>query len=153
MPAFNNLSTAPYDSTSTYADQVHFVHIYVVEPHPQSPAPSPYSGQVWEAAYSDVGQAYSYSDRVQNAAAMQSDLNADQLTLVDDLTADGMNNPVWCTYCPCPNCSDLIGTDGKVAATQTWADGNAMQSEIDDLLAGRQKLAGVALVDDVGRDC
>jgi len=129
------MASGSYDPTSTYADKVHFLHIYVVEAHPESPDPSPYNGNVWEAAYSDVGQAYTYDHRVANAQAMSSDVDSSQTVLIDDLDNDGHTNPVWCTYGPCPNCAYLIGQDGIIEASQTWFNANDMQRDIDDVLS------------------
>ncbi len=87
MPALNALSVKVYNDTATYADVVHFVHIYIIEPHPQGPDISPYSGRVSESAYSsDRYQPRTYKERVAYARDMQSMVQGDQLLLVDDLT-------------------------------------------------------------------
>lgn len=132
MPALSSLAGQPFDAQSTYGDKVHFVHIYIVEPHPQAPDVSPYRGTVWEAEYSSVGQAYSYADRVANANLL-SGVPGDHLILVDELGPGGSDNPVWCTYGPCPNCAFLIGQDGTVAESQTWVNAGDMQRAIDEL--------------------
>ena len=63
MPALDQLAVEPYNASSTYGDKIHIVHMYVVEPHPQGD-PSPYSGVVWEAEYSDYSQPTTYDGRV-----------------------------------------------------------------------------------------
>lgn len=133
MPVLNSIAQASYDSTNTYADLVHLVHVYVIEPHPASPDPSPYSGVVWEEGYSTLGQPKTYDGRVSNALDMVPLLEGDQLLLVDDLTPGDLNNPAWCTYGPCPNCAFLIGQDGVIDTVQTWVD-SSIQSAIDALL-------------------
>ena len=132
MPALNDLASQAFDGSDSYGDKVHFVHIYVVEPHPRAPDVSPYTTSVWEAEYSSLGQAFSYDERV-SAAQTMATLADSQLLLVDDLR-DGSADPVWCTYGPCPNCAYLIGQDGHVAAAQTWVNATDLQRDIDDLL-------------------
>jgi hypothetical protein len=134
VPDLNALANTAYDDTSTYADQVHFVHLYVIEPHPRAPDLSPYSGSVWQGEYSTRPQSLAYDERVAAARDMEQELEGDQLVLVDDLTPGELNNPVWCTYGPCPNCAYLIGRDGAVDTTQTWFDADQMKAAIDSLL-------------------
>ena len=136
MPALNALAARAIDGTSTFGDRVHFVHIYVVEPHPKAPDPSPYSGVVWEAQYSSMSQPRTFDQRCANARDTQSLLAGRQLTLVDDLTA-GSTNPAWCTYGTCPNCAFLIRQDGTVDTVQTWVDATAMERAIRTLLGVR----------------
>ena len=57
-----------------------------------------------------------------------------QLVLVDDLIPGELNNPVWCTYGPCPNCSYLIDQDGIIHTTQIWFNAEGMEKAINDLL-------------------
>ncbi len=135
MPALNTLANQTYDETSIYSDRIHFAHLYVIEPHPQAPDISPYSdtGNVWEEEYSTVSQALTYDERVAAAQDIAQLLEGNQLILVDDL-APGLNNPVWCTYGPCPNCAYLIGQDGVIDTTQTWFNADQMKIAIDNLL-------------------
>jgi hypothetical protein len=133
VPVLNTLASTSYDSTNTYADMVHLVHVYVIEPHPASPDPSPYSGVVWEEGYSTLGQPKTYDGRVSNALEQVPLIEGDQLLIVDDLTPGDLNNPVWCTYGPCPNCAFLIGQDGVIDTVQTWVD-SSIQNAIDALL-------------------
>ena len=116
MPALNQLVQKSHNGTP-YPDLVHFVHVYIVEAHPKAPDISPYNGSTWPMTYSDYGQPKTYDGRVQNAKAMEALLEGDPLVLVDDLTPGPRNNPVWCTYGTCPNCSFLIGQDGIIVET------------------------------------
>ncbi len=113
MPALNQLAQKTFGG-GTYADLVHFVHVYTVEAHPKAPDPSPYSGKVWEAAYSSKPNSKTYPGRVANAKDMEQLLQGNQRLLVDSLTPEPLDNPVWCTYGTCPNCSFLIKRDGKI---------------------------------------
>ncbi len=132
MPGLNSLASEPFDSGKTYADAVHFVHIYTVEAHP-SGTPSPYSGEVWEEQYS-VPQPRTYEERVARAKVMEESLGDNQLLLVDSLTPESMNNPVWCTYGPAPNPGFLIDQDGTILVSQQWEDVDEMKTAIDGLL-------------------
>jgi hypothetical protein len=144
VPALNRLAISSYDETTTYADRVHIVTLYVIEPHPMAPDVSPNSGSVWEMWYSTKRQPLVYEDRVAAAQETEGLLDGNQLVLVDDLTPGEQNNPVWCTYGPCPNCAYLIGQDGVIVTVQTWAFVDAMKSAIDQLLRPQQDYPGVA---------
>jgi hypothetical protein len=137
VPALNQLAVKSYKG-QPYSEWVHIVHVYVIEPHPQAPDISPYSGAVWTMSYSTKGQPKTYSDRVANAKSMLPILqgNGTQLVLVDDLTPGTYNNPAWCTYGPCPNCSFLIGKDGKLVEVITKTPSNlaALESSMLKLL-------------------
>ncbi|MFC1543395.1 hypothetical protein ACFL4K_02510 [Candidatus Neomarinimicrobiota bacterium] len=135
MPALNALSAKVYNDTATYADIVHFVHIYIIEPHPQSPDISPYSGRVSESAYSNGRyQPLTYKERVADAREMQAMVQGDHLLLVDDLTPGVKNNPLWCTYGPAPNSAYLIRQDGILEAVQTWVNVPALEEAIKALV-------------------
>jgi hypothetical protein len=134
VPACNGLAAASFDGSRTYADVVRFVHVYVIEPHPLSPDPSPYRGEVWEHSYSTVRQPYTYDARVENARGVEPSITGDQVLVVDDLTPHGPNNPAWCTYGTCPNCAFLIRQDGIIDTVQTWIDTASMQMAIDALV-------------------
>jgi hypothetical protein len=134
VPALNSLAVQAFDANRTYGQVVHIVHAYVIEPHPQDPDPSPYSGVVWEAQYSSKRQPMTYAERVAAARDMLPFLVGQQIVLVDDLTPGARNNPVWCTYGPCPNCAYLIRQDGAIDSVQNWVDVLQMQSNIDRLL-------------------
>jgi hypothetical protein len=133
VPGLKTIATADFDSSNTYGDLVHLVHVYVIEPHPASPDPSPYSGVVWEEGYSSKSQPKTYDGRVTNALDMLPLIQGEQLLIVDDLTPGELNNPVWCTYGPCPNCAFLIDQDGTIDTVQTWVSAS-IQDAIDALL-------------------
>ncbi len=134
MPSLNQLAAKPYDSGRTYADVVHFVHVIVIEPHPQSPDLSPYTGKLWEGSYSTVHQPRTYEERVEAAQEIAPLLEGNQLLLVDDLSPGALNNPVWCTYGPAPNSAFLIRQDGIVDTVQLWFLARGMEDAIDALL-------------------
>jgi hypothetical protein len=144
VPALNRLAATPYDDTTTYADRVHIVTLYVIEPHPIAPDVSPNTGTVWQFQFSTIRQPQVYDDRVAAAQDTEELLEGNQLVLVDDLTPGPQNNPVWCTYGPCPNCSYLVGQDGVIVAVQTWAFVDAMKLAIDQLLQPQQDYPGTA---------
>lgn len=134
MPALNTLATTQFDATRTYGDVVRFVHVYVVEPHPMAPDPSPYRGDVWEADYSQRAQPRAYGERVALAKEVAMLLEGNQLMLVDDLTPETRDNPLWCSYGPAPNSAYLIGQDGELQVVQRWVSVDAMRLAIDQLL-------------------
>jgi hypothetical protein len=114
---------------------VHLVHIYVVEPHPLDPDPSPYRGEVWETTYSERSQPKSYDARVALAREIEALLEGNQLMLVDELTPESRNNPLWCSYGPAPNSGYLIDQTGKLREVHTWIHVLQMEWAIDALLA------------------
>ena len=134
MPSLNELAAKPYDANNRYSDVVHFVHIMIMEPHPQSPGLSPYSGQVWEARYSMVDQPQTYDERVAIAQEIEPLIEGNQLLLIDDLTPGALNNPVWCTYGTSPNSAFLIRQDGIVDTVELWFDAPGMEEAIKNLL-------------------
>jgi hypothetical protein len=118
-----------YDGTRRFADVVHFVTIYVIDPHPAAPDPSPYSGSVWETPpISDRRQPRSWDGRATLAREVRSLLTSRQTQLVDDLTPGGLANPFWCTYGTAPNAGYVIRRDGTIATVQTWFDATAIES-------------------------
>ena len=135
MPALNDLAAEAFDAGRTYSDVVHFVHIYVVEPHPEFPDPSPYTGVVWESWYSRP-QPRTYEGRVALAMELVPDILGNQILLIDELTPKTRDNPLWCTYGPAPNSAYLISRDGRLVAIQDWVDVAAMKKEINKLLGG-----------------
>lgn len=135
MPALNELAAKAVDETATYADKVHFVHIYVIEPHPRSQDVSPYTGRVWEVdTYSTKSQPMTYGERVANAQDMVPLIEGNQLLLIDDLVPGQRTNPLWCTYGPAPNSAYLIRQDGALDKVQEWVDVDAMEQAIDNLI-------------------
>ena len=135
MPALNALAVVASDDGRAFAERVHFVHVYVIEPHPAAPDPSPYSGRVWEARYSTKRQPTTYGERMTAARETRALLTGPQLTVVDDLTPGRLANPMWCTYGTCPNCAFLIRQDGIIDTVQTWLDVPAMERAMQSLLS------------------
>ena len=138
MPALNQLATKQYDATSTYDEHVHFVHVYIVEPHPESPDISPYTGTIWEMEYSTKGQAFTYNERVSAAQDILPLLEGNQLILLDDLGPGSLNNPVWCTYGPCPNCAYLIDQNATIYTIQEWFNAEDMELAINGVIGINQ---------------
>ena len=52
--------------------------------------------------------------------------------LIDSIPVlvDEMDNPIWCTYGPLPNCAYLIDTDGTVLEKETWYNPEEMEKAI-----------------------
>ncbi len=134
MPALNDLATGLYDLDTTFDEVVHFVHVYVIEPHPLEPDPSPYGGVPWEAAYTERAQPKTYGERVGLATEIRALLEGDQLMLVDELTPEGRNNPLWCSYGPAPTLGYLIDQDGSVVKGLNWNNVREFTGAIKDLL-------------------
>ncbi len=119
-----------------FADNVHFVHIYIIEPHPKSPDLSPYSASVSEGSFSTKNQPATYESRVDHAANMAVYLDNTQLQLIDEMYPLQRNNPMWCTYGPAPNSGYLISMTGKVILSQKWLNIAVMEDTINELLEG-----------------
>ena len=122
-----------------YGSRVSFVLVYVVDPHPLHPDPSPYSGAVWEFGYSKFRQARTFGERLDYAN------NVSTLGVFDEVLADGlqttaptassssllkMNNPLWCSWGPAPNAAWIIGKDGSVVLAQTWFEVPSLPTRI-----------------------
>ena len=136
MPALNALADRLVPGTSSrYADLVHFVVVYVIDPHPASPDPSPYRGTVWETPPgSDRRQPRTLDERIVLAREVRPLITGNQIQIVDDLTPGGLVNPFWCTYGTAPNAAYLIRGTGVVHTVQTWFDATAMETAIRALL-------------------
>jgi len=130
------LANKAYDAQTAIGDRIHIVHVYVIEPHPQEPDVSPYSGNVWAAQYSTIRQPRSCAEREAAARQTAALLTGRQLMLVDDLGGTA-TNPIWCTYGTCPNCAFLIRQDGRLDTVQTWLDTAAMERAVRTLLESR----------------
>ena len=135
MPALNTLANKFFDSTRRFSDVVHFVHANVIEPHPSTPDPSPYSGEVWEGGTSRP-QPRTYAERVALATEMALMVEGAQAVLVDDLTPGLRVNPLWCTYGPAPNSGYLIDRNGVLRVVQQWIDVPLMEAAIRQLVSG-----------------
>jgi hypothetical protein len=133
VPKVNEFAARAFRGSS-FGVQLHFVHVYSIEAHPQSPDPSPYFGRVKEAEKSSKRQATSYAERELAAQDIQSQLEGNQLLLVDAFET-GKVNPVWCTYGTCPSCAFLIRQDGLIEAVHDWYDEPTFQGSIEAMFA------------------
>jgi len=122
-----------YDDVSTYADLVHIVHIYVIEPHPAFPETSPYTGRSWPMEYSTRSQPRTYIHRVAAARAVSSTIIGNQLMLVDDMAPLGRSDPLWCSYGPAPNSGYLIDRSGTVVYAEMWVNVSTARRKIDEI--------------------
>jgi hypothetical protein len=120
---------------SRYGQDLHIVHVYNVEAHPQGREPSPYHGRPAPQDFSDRGQARNYEERLRSARDIDRDSN---LTVLVDAYDAGSANPVWCTYGTCASCSWLIAQDGTIWAHHEWHDTPSMTTSIEALLASKQ---------------
>ena len=117
-----------------YQDQLHFVLVYVIEPHPAG-SKSPYSEKEWTLSYSHdtegnpVSQPQTYEERVRLASMCAEDAGITALVLVDEIF-----NPIWRIYGPAPNLAYLIGTDGKIIEAQLWYNVGKMESAIEQYI-------------------
>jgi hypothetical protein len=97
--------------------------IYVIDPHPWDQN-SPYASVTADknkkfTQFEGTLQPTSYNERVALAQKMINETGIELPVVVD-----GMDNNVWLTYGPLPNCSYLIDCDGKVLARETWFNRN-----------------------------
>ena len=137
MPVLNQLAAKTYDGVKKYSDVVHFVHVYIVEPHPTFPDPSPYTGFVWANQFSGP-QARTYDGRRSLAVDFSPNIKGNQLLLIDEVTPAARDNPMWCSYGPAPNPGFLISRDGTLRVVHEWIDVIAMEKAIDSLLGGEE---------------
>jgi hypothetical protein len=134
VPSLNELARTPWGEGSSLGQAVHIVHVLVIEPHPQPPDPSPYSGRPAAMAYSTRPQSTTFEQRLEAAEAIAPLLEGDQLVLIDELAPPASVDPVWCTYGPAPNSAFLIRQDGILKVVQAWLDVEAMEAAILRLL-------------------
>lgn len=134
LQLINALDEQSFDASSSYADKVHFIHVYVVEAHPQAPDPSPHYGVVYEDAYSTLRQPMKYVDRVANARVLMEQFDPQHLLLVDDLGSHGPNNPVWSSYGSGAASAWLIRPDGRIMAAHEWVDVRTLRKSINAML-------------------
>ena len=109
---------------------MHFVVVYVIEPHPVGSA-SPYTGREWPDSTSwdlqgnPVAQPETYEERAGLASQC-----ADDAAITAQILVDEMDNSVWETYGPAPNLAYLIGTNGQVVEAQDWYVTSRMEPAI-----------------------
>lgn len=109
--------------TELYGDDVHFLHIYSMDPHPESPQKNPDIGRVWEFDYSTIERPNNYTGRLGLAKATAGTWGLNSKVIVDE-ASPLRNNPLWCTYGPSPRSAHLIRQDGIIQLAQTWFDGS-----------------------------
>jgi len=131
-----------------YKDEVTFVHVYTVEPHPRAPDAAFYSGRVEEAPWSDAPNPRTFNRRLQQAERIRKDLHPFAHLVVDQLDGappitgmDGdyqINNPLWCSYGRNSRSAFLISQEGKVVESQEWFHATTMADAIEALLLQQQ---------------
>jgi hypothetical protein len=132
-PAYQISREAEAELVRQYSGQVHFIHVYTIEPHPKGSC-SPDNGKPWELIYSKYPQAFSYEDRKKTCTAILDNHPSDQLVLIDSLNENGLINPVWATYGPAPRPAFLIRPDGIIDTSQLWFDAKHLSVAIIQLL-------------------
>lgn len=129
-----------------YGSQVSFVLVYIIDPHPLHPDPSPYSGAVWEFGFSKFRQARTFGERLDYAN------NVSTVGVFDEVLADGLqstvttasssssllsnqvnSNPLWCSWGPAPNAAWIIGKNGSVILAQTWFEATELNATLKRL--------------------
>jgi hypothetical protein len=129
-PPFRRSCTANNDLYAKYGDDINFITVYVIEPHPISSV-SPYSDKEWHLSYSrdedgnPITQPLTYEERLTLAQKTIEEQGIDVIVLVDE-----MDNPIWCTYGQAPNIAYLIRTDGRIVLKQDWYDPDKMEEFI-----------------------
>ncbi len=134
LASVNALAKESYDATHTYADLVHFVHVYVLEAHPIHPDVSPFSGAVWELEYSLVKQPTTYEGRRLHAQWLSRFIEGDQLLLVDDLSPGKSVNPVLNAYGTLPSPAFIIRRDGVIHWSNMWYLAEEFREKLDEIL-------------------
>lgn len=134
IETFNELAATVGKQGNRLGEDVHFVHVYVVEAHPLAPDPSPNYGVVLESSFTEDRNPRNYPARRAAAERIVPKLGPDQLLLIDDIRPRPADNPVFSTYGSGANCAFLIDQDGTIREAQVWADAEAMQNSIGRLL-------------------
>ncbi len=133
-PAYQMSKQAECELASTYADQVHFLHLYTLEPHPKG-SNAPDIGAPWELHYSTYPQPESHAERIAMRALILADHPPTQHVLLDDLSPGHRVNPVWSTYGPAPRPGFLIRQDGLIDTSQLWFNASHLEGAILQLLS------------------
>jgi hypothetical protein len=121
-----------------YGDRIHFIIIYIIDPHPIG-SPSPYSGREWpSSASTDTEgnprtQPTTYQERLALASEMIQEIEITMPVLIDEI-----DNPVWCTYGPAPDIAYLIDRNGIIVEKQGWYQPDLMETVIDKHLDSKQ---------------
>jgi hypothetical protein len=138
-PVFRQKFNKIKQIAATFTNQINVLVVYVVEAHPKSPDPSPYSGNVWTTSENQSEgilylQPTTYGERKQIVTEM---LANPSYTLNVPVVIDGPCNAWWKNYGPAPNNAYLIKPDGVVYKKHAWFDKNPdnMTNDINALLA------------------
>lgn len=132
--------------------------MYVIDPHPLAPDPSPYAGRVWQLGYSKFRQAKTFAERIAYASNVSTEGVFDEV-LADDLQpaheppsarrlaplgsrggrsgeiggrsgSSTNSNEMWCSWGPAPNAAWLIAANGSVLLAQSWFDADEMNATL-----------------------
>ena len=129
-PPFRRSCAANNELYAKYGDDINFIIVYIIEPHPVG-SESPYSNKEWPLAYSEdkdgnpITQPLTYEERLAMAQKTIVEQGINVTMLVDEI-----DNPVWCTYGQAPNIAYLIGIDGTIIAKQDWYNPDKMEELI-----------------------
>lgn len=133
-PAYQVSKASESDLVLRFSEQVHFLHLYTLEPHPKG-SNAPDVGKPWELMYSNFSQAYTAEGRSALREKILSDHPDCQRILLDSLDPTELVNPVWSTYGPAPRPGFLIRRDGLIDTSQLWFAAGHMAAALNRLLA------------------
>ena len=101
-----------------YDEQVHFVLLYVREPHP---------GQ---GQFTEITQPTTYEERLQLACRTQEELGITSRMLIDEI-----DNRYRAAFGGLPNSAYIIGQDGRVFHKQPWMSAKSLEQPLEALLS------------------
>jgi hypothetical protein len=130
------------DIYAQYGSHVNILLVYIIEAHPVTPDPSPYSGTVWTTLnnYQDsilIRQEAHYLQRKSECANFVHRFTPPVPILVDD-----PGNNYWLNFGPAPNNAYLILPDGTVYRKYGWFDRSKLLILSD--IAGILNPAGIS---------
>lgn len=158
-PAFqgyysDNLTETSFSKWDEYAlverfqDDVHFIHLSTIEPHPLAPDTNFDTGAVSEYAWSDSLNPRTWAERELQAARIAQDLHPQAILALDNLDgapsitgmalASQTNNPVFCSYGLGARIGFLISQDGTIFETEGWFHATTMAEAIEEALLEAQ---------------
>ena len=132
-PAYQLSHAAESKLARTFCGDVHFVHVYSLEPHPKGDN-SPDLGRPWELAYSKYEQAMTFGARREHSELISQNHKDGTRLLLDALSPGALVNPVWSTYGPAPRPGFLIRPDGIIDTSQLWFTAHHLEPAIRGLL-------------------
>jgi hypothetical protein len=123
-PVFRQKIAKINQVAAQFAGKINIIVIYVVEAHPKSPDPSPYSGTVWTTSENQsegilYDQPVTYGARKQ---VLNNMLANSSYTLSVPVAIDGPCNAWWQNFGPAPNNAYLIKPDGVIYKKHGWFD-------------------------------